>query len=282
MILLRLLLSLSLSVLTLAQASPDKDKIWQDFIGWMKAQRTLADLGQDKYRASLIQGGLSAAQADERMKLLEPILTERRSELGPIYFDKLYNTPDQTRFTLKPNAFLVETAKRLKPGKALDVAMGQGRNAVYLAVQGWDVTGYDLADDGMRIARENAAKLGAKIHTVHSSFEDFDYGQEKWDLIYFVYTDAPVVDPKFAERIVAALKPGGHLLIDRPFQNLENPEPGWGPIIEQDKPNALIKAYPSLRVMHYQDTMEIADWQQTQDKREEKLLRIVRILAKKQ
>lgn len=282
MILLRLLLSLSLSALLLAQAAPDKDKIWQDFIGWMKAQKTLADLGQDKYRASLIQGGMTAAQADERMKLLGEVFPERRSEIGPIYFDKLYNTPDQTRFTLLPNAFLVETAKKLKPGKALDVAMGQGRNAVYLAAQGWDVTGYDLADEGLRVANENAAKAGAKIKTVHAGFEDFDYGKEQWDLIYFVYTDAPIVDAKFAERIVAALKPGGYLLIDRPFQNLENPEPSWGPIIEQDKPNALIKAYPSLRVMHYEDTMGIADWQQTSDKREEKLLRIVRLLAKKQ
>lgn len=53
-------------------------------------------------------------------------------------------------------------------------------------------------------------------------------------------------------------------------------------LIEQDRPNALILAYPGLRVMHYQDTMEIGDWQQTSVNRLEKQLRIVHILARKQ
>jgi 2-polyprenyl-3-methyl-5-hydroxy-6-metoxy-1,4-benzoquinol methylase len=193
-------------------------------------------------------------------------------------------TPGQTRFTYEPNAFLVQTAKRLKPGKALDVAMGQGRNAVFLATQGWDVTGYDLADEGMKVANENAAKAGVRIKTVNASFDTFDYGKEKWDLIYFIYTDAPIVDPKFAERIAAALKPGGCLLIERPFLDLDlpTPDPEWhAGLIEQDKPNALFKAYSSLRVLQYEDTHEIADWQQTATDRLKKQVRIVRILAKK-
>ena len=87
----------------------------------------------------------------------------------------------------------------------------------------------------------------------------------------------------FAERICAALKPGGYLLIERPFRDLDNPDPEWSaPLIEQDQPNALLKAYSNLRIMHYQDTMEIGDWQQTSVNRLEKQLRIVRILARKQ
>jgi SAM-dependent methyltransferase len=46
-----------------------------------------------------------------------------------------------------------------KPGKALDFGMGQGRNAVFLALQGWDVTGFDLADEAVRIANGNAAAV---------------------------------------------------------------------------------------------------------------------------
>jgi len=52
--------------------------------------------------------------------------------------------------------------------------MGQGRNAVYLASKGWDVTGFDVAEEGMKIAEANAAKSGAHIKTVKASFEDFD------------------------------------------------------------------------------------------------------------
>lgn len=279
----RLFSPVLLCVLGFGQASQNTEKIWQDLLGWIKAQRNVTDIGIDKYRASLVAGGLTAAQADERLAVLQKLFRQRQKELGTAYFNKLYTSPEQTRFTEEPNAFLVRTAKTMKPGKALDVAMGQGRNAVYLARQGWDVTGYDLADEGLRVANENAAKAGVRINAVHADFEGFDYGKEQWDLIYFVYTDAPVVDAKFAERICAALKPGGHLLIDRPFRDLDNPDPEWrAALVEQDKPNALLKAYSNLRVLHYEDTMETGDWQQTGTNRLEKQLRVVRLLAKKQ
>jgi hypothetical protein len=56
----------------------------------------------------------------------------------------------------------------------------------------------------------------------------------------------------------------GIYMIERPFRDLDNPDPEWSaPMIEQDQPNALLKAYSNLRIMHYQDTMEVGDWQQT-------------------
>lgn len=278
----RLFCALLLTGLAFPQAAPNDEKIWCDFIGWIQAQQNIGDVGKE-YRSSLIQGGLTPAQADERMAIIGKLYSENREELNSVFVNKLYNSPTQTRFTLQPNAFLVLTVKGLQPGKALDVAMGQGRNAVYLATQGWDVTGFDIADEGMRIANENAAKAGVRINTVHAKFEDFDYGKERWDLIYFIYTDAPVVDAEFTGRICAALKPGGYLLIERPFLDLDHPDPEWrAPLIEQDKPNALLKAYSNLRVIHYQDTLEIGDWQQTSVSRLETQLRIVRLLARKQ
>ncbi len=92
---------------------------------------------------SATMGGVSSPRCGK-------LFRERRDQLGTIFANKLYMTPGQIRFRYEPNAFLVQTAKRLKPGKALDIAMGQGRNAVFLATQGWDVTGYDLADEGRR------------------------------------------------------------------------------------------------------------------------------------
>ena len=277
-------LTLLFSVLAFGQATADTEKIWQDFVGWLKAQHSIGDISGDKYRASLIQSGMTAVQADERLAVVGKLVNERHDQLSPIFSNKLYISPDQTRFTYEPNAFLVKTAKSLKPGKALDVAMGQGRNAVFLATQGWDVTGYDLADEGLKAANDNAAKAGTKIKTINASFDSFDYGKEQWDLIYFIYTDAPIVDSKYVDRILAALKPGGYLLIERPFLDLDLPtkDPEWNaPLIEQDKPNALLKAYSSLRVLEYQDTHEIADWQQTATDRLKKQVRIVRILARK-
>jgi cyclopropane fatty-acyl-phospholipid synthase-like methyltransferase len=68
-----------------------------------------------------------------------------------------------------------------KPGKALDVAMGQGRNSHYLATHGWDVTGYDISEGGLTQARQLAEKAGLKIRTVTASHEEFYYGTAQWD-----------------------------------------------------------------------------------------------------
>ncbi len=248
---------------------------------WAKAQPG-SGFALEAYRARLIGSGLTAAQADERIALLPKLAQENpeyQAQASELSFNRLYRDPSQKRFTLEPNAFLVSRVQGVKPGKALDVAMGQGRNAIYLAAKGWDVTGFDVAEEGLKLAEENAARAGTRITTVKARFEEFDYGKERWDLIYFIYTDAPIVDPKYVARIQEALKPGGLLLIDRPFRSLSNPEP-W-PEMEQDKVNALAKAWSGLHIVFYEDTTGIGDWQQTSADRLQYKLRIVRLAARK-
>jgi 2-polyprenyl-3-methyl-5-hydroxy-6-metoxy-1,4-benzoquinol methylase len=74
-------------------------------------------------------------------------------------------------------------ARPLKPGTALDVGMGQGRNSIWLAQHGWEVTGFDLSDVGVKLARERAEKLGVKLNAVVQSAEEFDFGKNRWDMI---------------------------------------------------------------------------------------------------
>ncbi len=196
-------------------------------------------------------------------------------------YNSLYQDPNQTRFSTEPNELLVVATKDVKPGTALDVSMGQGRNAVYLAGKGWDVTGFDIADEGMRVAREHAAAIGKNIKTVHATLEDFDYGKERWDLIYFIYTEASLADPNYVARIYAALKPGGLVVADRPYRSLTNPQPGWIEFPE-DKVNALAKSFSgSFQIVFYEDTIGHADWQQTREDRLKTDMRLVRLVARK-
>ena len=58
--------------------------------------------------------------------------------------------------------------------------MGQGRNAVYLASKGWDVTGFDFSDEGVAAARRAAAKAGVALQAVVQRHEDFDFGRDRW------------------------------------------------------------------------------------------------------
>ena len=55
-------------------------------------------------------------------------------------------------YTTAPNAFLMEVARSLTPGRALDIGMGQGRNAIWLAEHGWEVTGLEISREGARQA----------------------------------------------------------------------------------------------------------------------------------
>src|SRR6185369_17597872 len=57
-----------------------------------------------------------------------------------------------------PNALLIETVAQLIPGKALDLGMGFGRNSIYLAMNGWDVTGINMVDDDLPFGFAEASK----------------------------------------------------------------------------------------------------------------------------
>src|SRR6266487_356668 len=83
-------------------------------------------------------------------------------------------------YTREPNALLAEVVRGLPPRTALDIGMGQGRNATYLAGLGWDVTGIDASAEGVR-------QVGEGVRAIHTSIEEFDLGSEQWDLILGMY-----------------------------------------------------------------------------------------------
>jgi SAM-dependent methyltransferase len=114
-------------------------------------------------------------------------------------------------YTRQPNRLLVEVVKGKRPGAALDVAMGQGRNALHLAAQGWKVTGVDLSDEGIRFAREEAAKRKLALDTVNANIDDYDFGKDRWDLVTMIYAGNEVA---WIEKIKPSLKPGGLFVVE--------------------------------------------------------------------
>src|SRR5204862_2066070 len=85
------------------------------------------------------------------------------------------------------NKFLAQTVKGKKPGTALDIGMGQGRNSLFLAALGWDVTGFDISEVGVKQAQAEAQKRGLKLNAVVGDVDKFDYGKERWDLVLGMY-----------------------------------------------------------------------------------------------
>ena len=116
-----------------------------------------------------------------------------------------------TGFDKEPNHLLVDTIAKLRPGTALDVAMGQGRNALYLASRGWKVTGVDFSDEGVRLAREAAAARHLPLEAVNADLDKYDFGTDKWDMVTFLYV------PKRAgwiERAKKSVKHGGLFVLE--------------------------------------------------------------------
>jgi SAM-dependent methyltransferase len=85
---------------------------------------------------------------------------------GTADYHGAYDPAGEAVYSRAPTAFLVESVRGVKPGAALDVGMGAGRNALYLAGLGWDVTGFDIAKAGVRQARERARQLGVRLNAV--------------------------------------------------------------------------------------------------------------------
>ena len=163
-------------------------------------------------------------------------------------------TSDKPTFNTQPNAFLVEMVKGRPPGAALDVGMGQGRNALYLAQQGWAVTGFDPAEKAVAQANATAAKLGVKLTTVIQGSEDFDFGENRWDLVVLSY----VTVRDTADRVVRALKPGGIVVVEAFHRDVTRQRPVGGGVVFDS--NELLNLFAKLRVLRYEDADATSDF----------------------
>ena len=250
-----------------AQAPARDDAAWKQYFDWFQQGDLEANTPQ-RYRAKLVGDGMTEAQADERIALLVRLSRDHQSDFAALFFNRIYAAP-APQFNTQPNAFLVRTTTDVTPGAALDVAMGQGRNALYLASKGWQVTGFDVAEKGLELAQAEAARRGLHITTVKSSYVDFDYGHERWNLIVLSYAWVPLVNPAFIERVRDSLRPGGLIVIEHPA---EDPAGSRDP---RDDVNALLKAWSGgFRILHYEDTEGQWDWRIRK-------ARVLRLLAQK-
>jgi SAM-dependent methyltransferase len=169
----------------------------------------------------------------------------------PAAWDKIYLSGDK-RVPVNPSALVLETTANLAPGAALDVGMGNGRNAIYLARKGWRVTGIDVSRAALDQAQKEAQKLGATLEARLARFETFDAGRERYDLIVCTYVQA--LATRQARKLIDALKPGGLLLVED--HHLESPlahGEGYGD-------NELLRAFSKLRIVRYEDRVMAAEW----------------------
>lgn len=135
-------------------------------------------------------------------------------------WDQRYGT-DEYVYGTDPNDFLAEAVQGLVPGRALCLAEGEGRNACFLASRGFEVTAVDSSGVGLAKAERLASDCGVGIRTVVSDLADFPIEPESWDLIVSIFCHVPPsIRENLHHRVVAGLRPGGHLILEayRPAQ----------------------------------------------------------------
>ena len=160
-------------------------------------------------------------------------------------WDERYATTDLI-WGAGPNRFLVAEVDGLPPGRALDLGCGEGRNAIWLAQRGWQVSGVDFSKAGLDKARHLAVERGVEVTWVRADLLDYQPDHGAFDLVIVLYIQLAAAQlAAVMKRASAALAPGGTLLVvGHDLLNLskghggpQNPEVLFTPAdIERDLP----------------------------------------------
>lgn len=126
------------------------------------------------------------------------------------YWNQRYSeSPFQSGKT--PLSFLVDMYPRLQKGRALDIAMGEGQNAVFLAQKGMQVKGFDISPTAVDHANRLAQESGVSIEAKTADLDLYLLGLMEYDTIVMTYFKPPVA--RYYSEMIRALKQGGTLLI---------------------------------------------------------------------
>jgi SAM-dependent methyltransferase len=128
-------------------------------------------------------------------------------------WNERYSQPGHL-WSARPNRFLVAETSDLPPGRALDLACGEGQNSVWLAERGWKAVGVDFSDVAIAKARERAARDGIAAEFTVADLLEYEPEASAFDLVLLLYFHLPPDDLRVVlARAAAALAPGGTLLV---------------------------------------------------------------------
>ncbi|MFC1614434.1 SAM-dependent methyltransferase [Gemmatimonadota bacterium] len=129
-------------------------------------------------------------------------------------WDQRYSA-DEFAYGKEPNDFLVELLPVLPRGKALCLGAGEGRNAVFLAQNGYEVTAVDLSAVGLKKAESLARERSVAIRCVVADLKDYTIEPDAWDLILSIFCHTPAkIRRRIHSGVVTGLSPGGAFVLE--------------------------------------------------------------------
>jgi SAM-dependent methyltransferase len=153
--------------------------------------------------------------------------------------------------TQSPSRFLVEQIDRLPPGRALDLATGSGRNAIYLARNGYTVDAIDYSGVAVSQLKSFVTQQSLAISVKQEDLTTFTIPEVTYDLIInFNYLERSLIP-----QMIKGLKPAGMIL----FETYTIEQPRYGRPRNPDyllKPNELIKSFKELHIIYYHERVD--------------------------
>ena len=140
-----------------------------------------------------------------------------------------------------------QNVQLLPKGTVLDLAMGEGRNGVYLATKGFEVTGLDISATGLKKAESLAADLGVKITTIVADLERYPLHPNTYDVIICTY----YLQRDLFPQMISSLKPGGMALVETYTLDHQKYHPEFPQEYLLNR-NELLTLFQGLTVIRYQ------------------------------
>ncbi len=116
-------------------------------------------------------------------------------------------------YGVNPNEFYKEELSKLQPGKILFPAEGEGRNAVYAAIKGWDVVAFDSSEEAKKKAEKLAEKNNVRLNYQTASIEEFEFEENSFDAIVLIYVHTMNREENH-QKLLRLLKPGGVIILE--------------------------------------------------------------------
>lgn len=118
-------------------------------------------------------------------------------------------------YGLEPNDFLKQELEKISPAKILFPAEGEGRNALFAASLGWEVSAFDIAQEGKNKAMKLAQERGLSIDYQVGNLTELNYTPAQFDAIALVYAHFPAsIKSELHKALSNLLKPGGIIIFE--------------------------------------------------------------------
>ena len=148
------------------------------------------------------------------------------------------------------NRLLVAEVAELQPGRALDLACGQGRNAIWLATHGWEVTGVDFSEVAVATALARAERDALPATFVCADLLDYEPNAGAYDLVLLLYLHVPAIERRhILAKAASAVRPGGtFILVGHDLANMAEGVGGPSDASLLYAPDQIARELPELEI----------------------------------